>query len=389
MASIENTESQRPRELAREIAEPRSVLVIDDSEPNRALLYDTLTDEGYEVLEAEGGEAGLAIFERSHPDCVLLDVRMPDIDGLEVCRRIRALPHGPETPILIITALRDVETFDQALRAGADDFLTKPVRPAELVVRVQSALKLRKMNQTLREHYTLLKDQRDDLLRLQLQKERLMAFVVHDLKNPVNAMDLHAQLVLRDKNISESSRESAAHIRTEARQLNRMIMNLLDVARSDEGQLSPKGASINLRALIDEVLAEFGAPAEANGVKLQSEILVDVARGDEDLLRRTLANLLDNAIRYAPTGSFVTVTTTRSDNTVELRIRDSGRGIPLELRERIFDPFMRVEDNGPSSRTSRGLGLTFCKRAVEAQGGRIFVEDASPGTIFCVKLPSV
>ena len=156
----------------------------------------TLEDEGYRVVLANGGAEAIAAFETERPDCVLLDVRMPEVDGFAVCERIRALPPAAETPILFLTALRDVDTFDRALRAGGDDFLTKPVRPTELVVRVQTALKLRRMSVELREHYDLLKQQRDDLMRLQLQKERLMAFVVHDLKNPVNSMDLHAQLLL-------------------------------------------------------------------------------------------------------------------------------------------------------------------------------------------------
>ena len=159
------------------------------------------------------GEEGIRAFETEQPDCVLLDVRMPGIDGFAVCARIRALPGGAETPIVFLTALRDVDTFDRALRAGGDDFLTKPVRPTELVVRVQAALELRRMSAELREHYELVRKQRDDLMRLQLQKERLTAFVVHDLKNPVNSMDLHAQVLLRDPELPASARESVQHIR--------------------------------------------------------------------------------------------------------------------------------------------------------------------------------
>src|SRR6185436_7961155 len=167
---------------------------------------------------------------------VLLDVRMPTMDGFVACERIRALPGGAETPVIFLTALRDLDTFDRALRAGVDDFLTKPVRPTELVVRVQTALKLRRLGTELRDHYELLKRQRDDMMRLQLQKECLMAFVVHDLKNPVNSMDLHAQILMRDKSLPDEARASAAQIRAEARQLTRMIFNLLDLSKADEGK---------------------------------------------------------------------------------------------------------------------------------------------------------
>src|SRR5260370_8188683 len=170
---------------------PPTILVVDDNEANRSLARHTLEDEGYRVIVATGGAEAIAAFEREDPDCLLLDVRMPDIDGFMVCERIRALPSGAETPVVFLTALRDVDTFDRALRAGGDDFLTKPVRPTELVVRVQSALKLRRMRGELREHYELLKHQRDTMQRLQLQKERLMASLLPHLTTPANLLRRH------------------------------------------------------------------------------------------------------------------------------------------------------------------------------------------------------
>src|SRR5688572_12256250 len=204
------------------------ILVVDDNEQNRALAQATLEAEDYEVVLCASGPEALAQFEMSPPDCVLLDVRMPGMDGFEVCSRLRALPAGPDTPVIFLTALRDVDTFDAALRAGGDDFLTKPVRPTELVLRVQAALRLRRLNTSNREYYELARRQRDDLMRLQLQKERLSAFVVHDLKNPVGNIDLLAQLLLRDRELPERCRGSVTTIRDELRALNRLIMNLLD-----------------------------------------------------------------------------------------------------------------------------------------------------------------
>jgi signal transduction histidine kinase len=367
---------------------PAKILVVDDNEANRSLARSTLEDEGYEVVLATGGAEGIAAFEKEQPDCVLLDVRMPDIDGLAACEKMRALPQGAETPILFLTALRDVDTFDRALRAGGDDFLTKPVRPTELVVRVQTALKLRSMRVELRGHYELLKRQRDDLLRLQLQKERLTAFVVHDLKNPVNSMDLHAQLLLRDKGLSESARESASQIRTEARQLTRMILNLLDVSKADEGQLVPKRTEIDSRTFVNDILSELRVSAESRKVQLRSSVETDRLFADEDLLRRTLTNLLENAIRYAPANSSVHISAAKLVGGTEVRIADAGAGIPVEMREKVFDPFVQVESGERVvNRSSRGLGLSFCRLAVEAHGGRIWIEDAGPGTIFCVRLP--
>jgi signal transduction histidine kinase len=366
---------------------PPVVLVIDDNEANRLLARDTLEDEGYRVVLAENGQQGVEAFERERPDCVLLDVRMPGLDGFEVCRRLRGLKAGEEVPILFLTAQRDVDTFDQALRAGGDDFLTKPVRPTELVVRVQTALKLRRVGAELREQYVVLKRHRDELLRLQLQKERLMSFVVHDLKNPVGSMDLNAQIILRRKDLPEDVRSVATQIRQDARQLHRMIMNLLDLAKADEGKLVPQRSMVDIKGLVEGVSDELHAAASARSVGIRSELGIGQANVDPDLLRRALANLIENAARHAPPETDVVVTAAGGP-ALELRIADHGTGIPLEMREKVFDPFVQIEAGGAAlSRGGRGLGLTFCRSAVEAHGGRIWIEDAAPGAVFCISIP--
>ncbi len=370
------------------LAATSTVLVVDDHEPNRALARETLEDEGYRVVVADGGVAGVEAFEREGPDCVLLDVRMPGLDGFEVCARIRDLPGGSDVPVIFVTALRDVDAFDEALRAGGDDFLTKPVRPAELVLRVQAALKLRKLRAERHGLYEIMRRQRDDLMRVSLYKERLTAFLVHDLKNPVNTMMLNAQLIVRDAQTSPASREAAASIQAEARTLVRMIMNLLDISKADEGRLVALRAPVDLAALVGEVLEALSARASDAGVELDATFEVAQAEADADLLRRVLENLIENAIRHAPSGTTVRVDALRRGDEVELRVADRGPGVPPELRERVFDRFVQAESGLPSSRAGRGLGLAFCKLVAEAHGARVWVEDGSPGAVFCFRLPA-
>lgn len=364
---------------------PPTVLVVDDNVQNRALAQATLEDEGYRVVLAAGGEEGIAAFQREKPDCVLLDVRMPDVDGPTACERIRALPGGRDVPIVFVTAQRDVETFDRTMRAGGDDFMTKPFRPSELVARVEAALKLRKLATERSELYAQVKEQREDLQRLQLQKEQLVAFLVHDLKNPVNAIDLQAELVLRDRDASPRSRRCAEKIREEGRALLRMITTLLDIAKADEGRLAPVRRPVDLRGLAASVVDELEARAQSSGVQLTCELdAMDamMVSADPDLLRRVLENLVENAIHHAPEDSNVEIDARPAGGGIELRVRDAGAGVPPELREHIFERFVR----GPqvATRQNRGLGLAFCKLAVEAHGGRIWIEDAAPGAAFCV-----
>lgn len=365
------------------------ILVVDDNPENRALAQATLDDEGYQVLLASSGEEALRLFVAEDPDCVLLDVRMPGMDGFAVCAKIRELPGGAHTPIVFLTAQRDVDTFDRALRAGGDDFLTKPVRPTELLVRVQAALKLWRMSTELREHYELVRRQRDDLMRLQLQKERLTEFLVHDLKNPVGTMDLYAQLLLQDPELSGRSRSSARSIREEARALLRLLLNLLDLSKSEEGLLQPQIDDVDLPALVTEVVQALEVKAGNTGVQLEPSIGVPRARADRDLLRRVLENLVDNALRHAPRGSVIRIDARVGEDGVELRVTDAGPGVPPELQDKIFERFVQLESGERLvSRTGRGLGLAFCKVALEAHGGRIWIEDGAPGAAFCVRLPS-
>jgi len=366
---------------------PGTVLVVDDNAENRALAKATLEDEGFVVELASSGSEALASFARTPPDCVLLDVRMPGMDGIAVCKAIRELPSGTDVPILFVTAQRDVETFDRASEAGGDDFITKPFRPSELITRVGAATRLRRMAAERNEMYELIRRQRDDLMRLQLQKEQLVAFLVHDLKNPVNAIELHGQRILRDKAATERSRSAAESIRSETHSLLRMIMNLLDLSKADEGRLVPQRERIALGDLFVRIAADMRVRAQAGSVTLDVAATDLEATGDPELVRRVVENLVDNALRHAPEDSAVRIAAAPAPgSTVEIRVSDQGPGIPVEQRERVFERFAQSGDQA-TTRSNRGLGLAFCKLAVEAHGGRIWIEDAAPGAVFCLQLP--
>ena len=362
-----------------------TVLVVDDNPENRALAKATLEDEGFVVELANDGEQALARFAATPCECVLLDVRMPGMDGVTVCKRLRELPGGAGVPIVFVTAQRDVDTFDRARDAGGDDFITKPYRPSELVTRVGMSIKLGRMATERSELYEQIRRQRDDLLRLQLQKEQLIAFLVHDLKNPVNAIDLHAQRIVRDPSSNARANDAASKIQSETNALLRMILNLLDLSRADEGQLEPATELVSLDELFHDAMALLRPRAQAAEV----DIVVDGSglstRADPELARRIVENLIDNAIRHAPEQSAIRISATRVDDMVEIRIVDRGAGIPEAMREQVFQRFTQ---GGESTRTGRGLGLAFCKLAVEAHGGRIWIEDGAPGAVFCLRLPS-
>jgi two-component system, sensor histidine kinase and response regulator len=369
------------------------VLVVDDNESNRILAEETLLAEGYDVVLARTGEEAIELFKRLAPDLVLLDVHMPGLDGFATCAHIRDSPAGAATPIVFLTASRDLETFDRASRAGADDFLTKPLRPAELCARVATLLRIRRLSSELTEHFKVVRKQRDDLVRIQLQKEQLLSFVVHDLKNPVTSIELYASMLSGDKRLPGDARESASWVLREASNLKRLLLNLLDIGKADDGKLEPVRAPFDLGALVESVVIGAGARASERDQHIETRVPSAriVLEADADLVRRVLENLLDNALRYAPRHGRISLTVEREEGlSVLLRVADSGPGISESMRERIFDRYVQLEAGVTphDTRVGRGLGLTFCRMAVEAHGGTIWIDPHAEGTVFCVRLPN-
>ena len=245
------------------------ILVVDDNAANRELARMILEEEDYTVLLADSGRAAIAAFSRELPDCIVLNVKMPDIDGFAVCEQIRATPRGPETPVIFLTASRDVETFDRAALVGGDDFLTKPVRASELLARVQTALRLRQLDSERRELFEEVRRQRDEVMRLQLRKEQMTTFLVHDLRTPVGAIDLRARLILQDPTLSAESHDAARQIQSGARQTLRLVLNLLDISKAETGRLLANRSPTDLTGLVSDVLGGLAIQAEAAGVSLR------------------------------------------------------------------------------------------------------------------------
>ena len=217
-----------------------------------------------------------------------------------------------------------------------------------------------------------------------------MAFVVHDLKNPVYAMDLVAQLLAGEESLTHTARDWVRSIRSHARQLDRMIMNLLDLAKADEGRLTARKTPLDLGTMLAAVAFELEPISRNRNTTVDIVSTVDHLSADEDLLHRMLANLIENALRHAPQDSTVSVRAAAEGSSIEIRVADDGPGVPRGLRTRIFDPFIQVETGDLTlTRVGRGLGLAFCKEAALAHGGSIWVDEPAYeiGSVFCVRLP--
>ena len=375
---------------------PATVLVVDDNLQNREVAEGHLVGTGYRVIQAEGGAEALSIMSARRPDLVLLDVLMPGMDGYETCRRIRALPEGGDTPVLFLTALGDLETHRAAMESGADDFLTKPLNRTELLIRVRSLLRIKQLSDELRRNYEVIRTQRDALLEAQRQKEELTALIVHDLKNPLSSILSNTQFVLGRGVPAGDVRDSLDDVLRASQAMVRLVMNLLDVGRSEDGALVPHVSEFDVPALLAEVCSEMERRIEDKDQRLSLTLNPGVGslRGDRDLLRRTLENLIDNAYKYGPRAATIwleVAAATMDDGAepaVEIRVRDEGDGIPEAYRQIVFEKYGRAATGAREARTSHGLGLVFCRRAVGVHGGTIWIEgEEGRGACFCVRLP--
>jgi len=232
--------------------------------------------------------------------------------------------------------------------------------------------------------------QRDALVLAEHRKQELADLLVHDLKSPITGILTNVSFALTSSALPTESWEALHDAVSAAESMLRMVMNLLDISRSEDGCLRANLADVDLLALIEQVRAGMEPRAKLESRQLEVEPSAGrvLLLADGDLLRRVLENLLDNCLKYAPRGSPVRIGVERADGVLRIRVKDQGSGIPPAERTRIFDKYAQLGASAPA-RMSRGLGLTFCKHATEAHGGRIWVENNHPtGSVFVVELPT-
>ena len=359
------------------------VLVVDDEAINRELLNDLLEVRGYTVLAASDGEEGLSIAREQLPDAVLLDVMMPRIDGFEVCRLLKADEHTAFIPVLLVTSLDAREDRLRGVEAGANDFLTKPIDAADLLLRVRNAVSTKRLYDQVARQYR-------HLQALEAARDNLVHMIVHDLRSPLTGLQAYLDLLLMSSaaTADEEIQEFAGEAKAIAQRLSRMITQVLDVSRFEAGKMPVAPQLVDLTQLVRTAVATLGPPPA--GVKLVYDLpgQSTPAECDPDLISRVIANLVGNAYKFSPKGEAVLIALELRERLARVTVSDSGPGVPAEMRSHIFEKFGQAASAAPGRGASTGLGLTFCKLAVEAHGGWIGVDNAPlRGSTFWIELP--
>lgn len=355
-----------------------NILIVDDVPANLRLLDHILRDKGYKVRPVPNGTLALQVAEKEKPDLILLDVMMPDIDGFEVCRRLKANPKLNDVPIIFISALNDTNDIVKALTAGGADFITKPFKAEEVRVRVETHLNLY--------------NQKKELQRINAEKDRFFSIIAHDLRGPFSSFLGVTQLL--DEKLSELTKEDiqdfAASMRISATNLFSLLENLLQWAKIKQGLIPFEPKNMLLFKIAEESIVNVHEPAKNKRIEIVNDIEDGVeVYADKNMLQTVIRNLVSNAIKFTPKGGKISLNAkVNEDKSVEVSVKDSGIGMNPIMMDNLFRLDVRTNRPGTEGEASTGLGLILCKDFIEKQGGKIWVEsEEGKGSVFHFTVP--
>jgi signal transduction histidine kinase len=350
------------------------ILVVDDDPLMRMLMRDTLEREGFAVIEAEDGVDALARFNETRPALMIIDVLMPIMDGYETCRQLRQRPETTYLPILVATALDDVASIDEAYRAGATDFIAKPINWPVLGHRVRYMLRVLAAKAAA--------DKANGA------KTEFLANMSHELRTPLNAIIGFAQII-RGQHLGPVGVpqyvDYVHDICDAGEHLLAMINSVLDISKVEAGTYYIEEQPVDLSEIIRACVSTIGGAAAHKHIQIAAPAgtlfagSAPTVLGDSHALRQVLSNLLSNAVKFTPEGGRIEIRIeTGADGAVALAVADTGIGMtPAEVALAI-EPFQQIENTLTKHYEGAGLGLPLAKRLIELQSGWLRI-DSVPG----------
>ncbi len=411
-----------------ELATKPTILVVDDT-PDNLLLMSSLLKDDYQVKIVNSGEKALKIAASdTPPDLILLDIMMPEMDGYEVCQRLKHDPKTENIPVIFLTAKAALEDETKGLEMGAVDYITKPVSPPIVLARVKNHLALKGMADFLRD--------KNEILELEVQKRtaeilasreialknqqleeasrmksEFLANMSHELRTPLNAIIGFSE-VLRDGLLGELAPQQKDYVNdifTSGTHLLSLINDILDLSKVEAGKMSLELEPLNVAGLIQASMQVVREKAMAHHLHLTTRFAEDLVGTeesdeggmiwlDERKVKQILYNLLSNAVKFTPEGGEVHVAARRVGPTnvpngnfeqyLELAVTDSGIGISVEDQARLFRPFTQIDSKLARRYEGTGLGLSMVKRLAELHGGSVALHSIpDQGSTFTVWLP--
>lgn len=388
------------------------ILVIDDNPKNLDVLSELFDQHDFIMLFALDGKSGLQRTESGHPDLILLDIMMPEMDGFETCRRLKASDKTKDIPVIFMTALSETADKLTGFECGAVDYITKPIQPEEVLARVNAHLTIRKLqqelqkknmvlekcvvrlaeqNDQLKEKNTQLDEKNVQLKALNADKDKFFSIIAHDLRNPLNTLRLLPEIIVQ--NIEKYSKDDILKvIRTQQNtmeNLSALLENLLTWSRIRQGIIEYCPQQIDVKELIARNVTLLRPNAEQKQITLSSEIEEKTfVYADCHMVDTVVRNLLSNALKFTEPGGNITISAIQNDLAVEVSVSDTGIGIAEKHLPELFRIDTKYKRSGTANEPGTGLGLLLCKEFVKRNDGSIRVEsEVGRGSTFKITLP--
>lgn len=355
------------------------ILIVDDTPANLRVLSATLSDRGYEVRCVNSGAMALTVARNAPPDLILLDIKMPEMDGYQVCQQLKSDPKTYEIPVIFLSALDDIADKVKAFTAGGVDYITKPFQTEEVLARVKNQLTISHLRQKLTA-------QNDELMRSNLELEQFASVVSHDLQQPLQVIVGFARMLEKKSQNwqSEDTKKFLGHILVSGTHMQELIRDLLAYSRVNTSD--PAYEPVDCNEVLSQVLNNLQmANARSNAVVDYPPLPTVMA--NESQLEQVFQNLISNALKFQRpnTTPRVEISVTQEDEW-QFSFKDNGIGIKPEKFPSIFQMFKRLHKRQEYPGT--GIGLAICQKVIDAHGGRIWVEsEPGIGTVFHFTLP--
>jgi signal transduction histidine kinase len=387
-----------------------NILIVDDTPENLQVLSATLLDRGYKVRGVINGKMAIRAARAGSPELILLDIKMPEMDGYEVCLQLKADPKTSEIPVIFISALDEVCDKVTAFQVGGVDFITKPFHVAEVLARIEHQLTIQRLKKQLLDRNTELQQEiierkkaEEAAAAASLAKSQFVANMSHELRTPLNAILGFTEVMSRDSFLGDENLENLRIINRSGQHLLELINDVLDLSKIEAGIIALDERSFDLYQLLDTLEEMFQIKAETKNLQLKFFVQPNVPqyiKTDEKKLRVCLINLLGNAIKFTLDGGRICLrvsveskqhlaeseiypnSTSGEPFLILFQVEDTGVGIAAAEIDTLFDAFVQTEA-GRNAADGTGLGLTITKKYVEIMGGDIgFKSVLGEGTSF-------
>ena len=392
-----------------------NILIVDDVPDNLKVLGNILKPDGYRIRSVLNGEIALQVTEKEKPDLILLDIMMPEMDGFEVCSRLKKNPSLNDVPIIFISSLNDTDDIVKALTSGGADYITKPFKPEEVKARVATHLniynqrkeleqqknellqqknELQQQRNELQQQRNVLQNQSKELLELNATKDKFFSIIAHDLRSPFNGFLGLTQIMAEElPSLTMSEVQAiAVDMRISATNLFRLIENLLHWSSMQQGKIPFKPEVTKLIKVVDESVTMIRESAKNKSIDIIIDIPDDTTVfADSYMLQTVIRNLFSNAVKFTHKGGKITISAKAKDGkNIEITVKDSGIGMSPALIENLFRIDVKTNRIGTEDEPSTGLGLLLCKDFIEKHGGKLLVEsEVGKGSTFNFTIPYI